>query len=186
MVRLIVQLRSGAVVRLLLSPTTRHPTQPKPPIPLQTNPPFPTPTTPPNPPQNPPETQQEDVQFLEAKSAEMADKLERTLQGEVQHRVREQFVRWLDAAVAQVRDVESCFVGLCVWMGGRSAGRSVGRSLARSPAPKRVQPLGLLLHRFTDSTPLPNPKPPPPQNPYRRRRGSRRWWRPSWTRRPRR
>lgn len=45
---------------------------------------------------------QEDLTFLDAKSAEMADKLEKTLAGEVQHRVREQFVRWLDAAVAQV------------------------------------------------------------------------------------
>lgn len=50
----------------------------------------------------PPTKKQEDLTFLDAKSAEMADKLEKTLAGEVQHRVREQFVRWLDAAVAQV------------------------------------------------------------------------------------
>ncbi|TFJ86455.1 hypothetical protein NSK_002112 [Nannochloropsis salina CCMP1776] len=52
----------------------------------------------------------EDLTALEAKSGEMAHKLEAVLAGEVKHRIRDQYVRWLDAAVASEKTGKKALV----------------------------------------------------------------------------
>ncbi len=52
----------------------------------------------------------EDLTALDSKSGEMAQKLEVVLAGEVKHRIREQFVRWLDAAVASEKTGKKALV----------------------------------------------------------------------------
>ena len=87
----------------------------------------------------------------------MADKLEKTLQGEVQHRVREQFVRWLDAAVAQVRawmvDGMDVWINFYVFFFRRLGVSSRGPTI-----------------HVTHGSPIPSP-PPPPNPPKQEKTG---------------